>query len=456
MDTAKPRIAYLIADAQICGGVAVVCQHANRLARRGFDVCIVSTAGAERIDWFPGLRVPVHPLSRIPRGLDIGVATWWETAHDLHRMDIPRKCYFVQSDETRFYEEGRCEPIFARDTYRYGYEFFTEARWIVEWLKAEFGREARYVPNGIDLEIFHEDVPLAPRGKRPRVLIEGPADMPSKGVAEAFAAARGLGAEVWYANYRGVPDPSWRPDRYFHCVPMEEMRGIYSSCDILLKMSTVEGASGPPLEMMACGGMCVLARVTGMDEAIRDGENALVVDAGDTAGASAALKRLIGDPALRARLSAAGGETAKRLDWERSIDVLEEMFLSPPAPRGLEPGALRALVAEKESALVDAYACIKRRDQARAEEAAALWRERDDLARERNHLARERDDRAREWDELRRETEALRLDLNSIRLSKQWRIASAILDARRSPAALLRLPFRMIGIGFGRNGTRRG
>jgi len=436
MSTPKPRIAYLIADAQICGGVAVVCQHANRLSRRGFDVCIVSTAGAERIDWFPGLRVPVHPLSRIPRGLDIGVATWWETAHDLHRMDIPRKCYFVQSDETRFYEKGRCEPIFARDTYRYDYEFFTEARWIREWLKREFGQEARYVPNGIDLDLFHEDVPLAPRGERPRILIEGPADMPSKGIAAAFAAARGLGAEVWYVNYRGVPDPSWRPDRYFHCVPMEEMRGIYSSCDILLKLSTVEGASGPPLEMMACGGTCVLSRVTGMDEAIRDGENALVVDAGDVAGASAAVKRLICDSSLRARLSAAGRETARGMDWERSIDVLDEMFLSPPAPRGMEPGALRALLGEKEAALVDAYACIKRRDQARAKEAAALWRAHDDLARE-------RDARAREAGELRHE-------LNSIRLSKQWKISSALLDARGSFAGLLKLPARIMRIVLGR------
>ncbi|MEI6634043.1 MAG: glycosyltransferase family 4 protein [Chlamydiota bacterium] len=434
MRALKPKIGYFIAEAGICGGVAVVCQHANRLARRGFDVCIVSTAGAERIVWFPGLGVPVYPLSRVPRGLDIGVATWWETAHDLHRLDIPRKCYFVQSDETRFYAEGRCERIFARDTYRLGYEFFTEARWIREWLKAEFGQEARYVPNGIDLDLFHEDVPLSPRGERPRVLIEGPADMPTKGIPEAFAAARGLGAEVWYVNYRGEPDPAWRPDRYFHCVPMEKMRGIYSSCDILLKMSSVEGASGPPLEMMACGGTCVVTRVTGMDEAIVDGENALVVAPGDTAGAARAVKRLIDDPALRAKLSAAGRETARGMDWERSIDLLDELFLSPPrAAAGAAPDR-RA----RDEAMIEAYACF-RVEKARMAE-----------------LARERGLRAAEAAALREERDRLWNEVNSIRLSKQWGIASAILDARRSPAALLRLPFRMLGIGFGRSGARRG
>jgi glycosyltransferase involved in cell wall biosynthesis len=435
MGDRRPSIAYLIADAQICGGVAVVCQHACRLARRGFDACIVSTAGDDRIEWFPGLSVPVYPLSRAPRGLDIGVATWWETAHAVRRMDLPRRFYFVQSDETRFYAEGRCEPVFVRDTYRYGFEFITEARWIREWLRREFGREARYVPNGVDLAIFRDCAPLAPRGGRPRVLIEGPADMPSKGIAEAFAAARAAGAEIWYVNYRGVPDPSWRPDRYFYRVPMGEMGGIYSSCDILLKMSRVEGASGPPIEMMACGGACVVARVTGAEEAIRDGENALVVEPGDIAGAAAALKRLIGDPGLRERLAAAGRETAKMMDWERSIDLLEEIYLSPPPAETMDGTGFRALADAREEALVEACACVKALEAGRVREIAALWEK---------------------YDLLSRESAAARHELNSIRLSKQYRIAEAFLAARRSPAALLRLPFRALGIAFGRSGPTGG
>lgn len=404
MNGKKPRVAYLIASPQISGGVAVVCQHANRLARRGLDACIVSTAGADRIDWFPGLCVPVVPLSRVPRDIDIGVATWWETAWALSRMEIPRKCYFVQSDETRFYGPDRCERILARETYRLDYEFFTEARWIRDWLKREFGQEARYVPNGLDTDIFREAEPLAPRGGRPRILIEGPADMPSKGIADSFAASRGLGAEVWYVNHSGVPDPAWRLDRYFFRVPMEHMRRIYSSCDILLKMSTVEGASGPPIEMMACGGTAVVARVTGMEEAIREGENALVVEPGDVPGASRALARLLADPVLRMRLSAAGRETARRMDWERSIDLLEEIFLSPPVPLRRGPDVAARLLRDREAALAEACACLG----GRADE------------------------------------------MRSLLLSKQWRIASAVMEARRSPAGCLKLPARIMRIVLGR------
>ncbi|MEJ2745277.1 MAG: glycosyltransferase family 4 protein [bacterium] len=431
MGQKRPRIAYIIADAQLCGGVAVVCQHANRLACRGFDTCIVSTAGADRIDWFPGQSVPVYPLARIPSGIDVGVATWWETTHDLYRLDIPRKFYFIQSDETRFYDEGRYERIFARDSYRFDFECMTEARWIQKWLKDNFGKDAHYVPNGIDLEMFYKTEPLEPKGDKPRVLIEGPADMPSKGVAEAFQAVRGLDCEVWHVNYRGEPDPSWKPDRYFFAVPMAEMRRVYSSCDILLKLSTVEGSSGPPLEMMACGGTCVLGRVTGMDEAIVDGENALIVEQGDIEGARKAVKRLLDDRALRARLIARGMESVRNLAWEKSIDVLEKIFLSAAGPSHADRSPSKNLLREKETAFIDAYRCIKTVDKEREALKGRIACLDDGIA------------------SLKKEIDLKKHELNAVYHSKQWKIAEAIKEARRSLPALLALPFRILRIGIG-------
>ena len=93
------------------------------------------------------------------------------------------------------------------------------------------------------------------------------------------------------------------------------MPAIYRSCDILLKLSSVEGFFGPPLEMMACGGTAVVSRVTGFDEYIRDGENALVVEIDDKAGAIAALKKLVQDHDLRKRLSKNGIKTAESMSW---------------------------------------------------------------------------------------------------------------------------------------------
>jgi glycosyltransferase involved in cell wall biosynthesis len=431
MKNKKPKVAYIIADAVICGGVGVVCQHANRLARRGFETCIVSTTGDEKINWFPDQRVPVYPLSRIPGDIDIGVATWWETTHDLYGLEIPRKFYFVQSDETRFYEEDRFEKLFAYDSYWSDYEFMTEAKWIRKWLKDSFDREAHYVPNGVDLEIFHETKPLVPKGELPRILIEGPADMPSKGVAEAFRAVSGLKCEVWYVNYRGIPDPAWKVDRYFYRVPMSEMRRIYSSCDILLKLSTVEGSFGPPLEMMACGGVCVVARVSGMEEGIIAGENALVVEPGDLEGARDALGRLFDDETLRQKLIQQGRETVKRLDWEKSIDALEKIYLSHAPPGGGDLVSFqKRRMREKEEILIKAYDNLKamRKEMSAGESLFHQNIEKKDREIGRlTHLINRKSD-----------------EINSIYHSKQWKIAAAFKEARHSFKAFVKLPTRLV------------
>lgn len=441
MKNSMPKIAYIIADAPICGGVAVVCQHVNRLALRGFETCIVSVAGEDRIDWFPDQRAPVYPIARMPAGIDIGVATWWGTTHHLYRMNVPRKFYLVQSDETRFYAPGSYERLFARHSYWFDFEYITEARWIQGWLEKQFGHEAHYVPNGVDLEIFHPAEPIVPRGAKPRVLIEGPADTPRKGVAEAFSALHGLECEVWYINSQGTPDPSWKIDRYFHGVPMVQMKHIYSSCDILLKMSTVEGSFGPPLEMMACGGVCVVCEVTGVDEAIMPGENALVVAQGDIKGAREAVERLLRDRSLRQKLIERGKETVRRLDWEKSVDLLADIYRSPRVVDKEKRAAHRDRMMQEEAELtVDAYAELRKRD---------------DAVRERDYIIQDRERSIREnWkiiESARAEIAKLQHlindkndELNSIYYSKQWKIATAFKEARHSIKALLKLPFRII------------
>ena len=79
---------------------------------------------------------------------------------------------------------------------------------------------------------------------------------------------------------------------------------------------------------MACGGACVVGWARGYDEYIVPDYNALVVDPLDIAGARAAVKRLIEDQELRARLIRNGQETAAAWRWEPSIDKLEAYLLA--------------------------------------------------------------------------------------------------------------------------------
>lgn len=287
---------------------------------------LLSLQKPSSMDWFPSQTVPVVHIEDWKGSLDILVATSWGTAYYLPRIDATVKCYFVQSDETRFFPPESLWKHLASLTYYFGANYLTEARWIQKWLGENFGHAAELIPNGLDETIFFPDRPLKPRGPLPRILLEGAIALPYKGMAEAFETVATLDVEVWCVSSLGSPQKGWKCDRFFEQVPMVEMRHIYSSCDVLLKLSRVEGCFGPPLEMMACGGVTVVGKVTGYDEYIIDGFNALVVDVDDIHAAQEAVTRLITDASLRNSLIINGRTTAVKCNWEDSIERLERHF----------------------------------------------------------------------------------------------------------------------------------
>ncbi len=323
----SPTIVYVLPGTWIAGGIAVVLQQANRLQERGYRVFVVTQDLKRTIPWFSNQNVPVIPIQEIETllkdGIDILIATGWNSAPTVDLLPAARKLYFVQQDERKFYT-NRVQQLFVGSTYELPFEYVTMARWIQRWLRDEFRHDSKYVPNGLDRTIFQPSDPIEPRGKRVRVLIEGPIDIPFKGMADAYQAIRDLDCELWIVSGRGSLPSGWRCDRFFEGVPLDEMPKIYSSCDILLKMSTVESFAYPPLEMMACGGVPVIRRVSGIEEYAIDEENCLIVE--DIEGAKRAVSRLLADGELRKRLAANGLKTAQNWSWSQSIDALEHAF----------------------------------------------------------------------------------------------------------------------------------
>jgi FkbM family methyltransferase len=329
--TLPPKIVFVISGVGISGGIAVICQHANRLIKKGYDVLLVNESkDGNRPDWFPNLLADVVPVDRIGSTPDIAIATHWTTAHTVKNLPAKRKLYFVQSDETRFSPPGSPDRELARQTYTFDFEFVVIARWLQKWLKNSFGKTSFYVPNGVDPSVFYPDVPLSPKSDRPRILLEGPIDIPFKGMEDAFRVVDGVDCEVWCVSTAGRPKPGWKCDRFFDGATQETMRKIYSSCDILIKMSRVEGFFLPPLEMMACGGTVITGKVTGYDEYMKHGYNGLVVEQGDVEGARKKLRELLDNMDLLRALKRGGQETAKQWTWDHSSDKFEQV-ISPGA-----------------------------------------------------------------------------------------------------------------------------
>jgi len=328
--TFKKSVCYIIPTTNITGGVAVVCEHLNRLQKIGYKCLIASTDNKTDLSWFPNQAVKVIPLSNNRESIEkyhTVVATGWITAYELLLLNVKRKIYFVQSDETRFYPMGSYLKHRVKKTYFFPFEFMTEAKWIQAWLKKEFNKNSFYVPNGINTKIFYPDTPLEPKLKnKKRVLLEGAINLPFKNMALAFSVVKGLDCEVWCVSYDGHPDPSWHCDRFFEKVPMQKMRQIYSSCDILLKLSTVEGFFGPPLEMMACGGIPLVLKVTGYDEYIINNYNALVTESANIQSIQEKLKILLNNKVAYSNLLTNAQKTVKNMTWNKSIKLLTSIY----------------------------------------------------------------------------------------------------------------------------------
>ena len=99
--------------------------------------------------------------------------------------------------------------------------------------------------------------------------------------------------------------------RFLTDVPDRDLPALYNGAEVYLGVSRlmeqrVEGFGISLAEASACGVPVVAGRSGGIPEAVRDGETGVLVDAERPEAVAEALGRLLDDPALRARLGAAG------------------------------------------------------------------------------------------------------------------------------------------------------
>lgn len=95
--------------------------------------------------------------------------------------------------------------------------------------------------------------------------------------------------------------------------PREELPGVYREADaVVFPVEWPEPWGLVPLEAMALGRPVLATGRGGSGEYLRDGENALIFEAGSPTGLAASLRTLAGDAELRERLRRGGYETAAR------------------------------------------------------------------------------------------------------------------------------------------------
>lgn len=167
---------------------------------------------------------------------------------------------------------------------------------------------------------------LAARGRRFRVEIAGTG--PLAGALRSRVARVGLAERVVLHD---------------RLLLQEEISGFLARGHVFC-LPCVRGPDGDvdglPLVLLeaACSGLpLVSTRLVGIPDVVEDGVTGLLVAPGDPDGLAAALERLLGDPALRARLGAAARERAvTRFDAAAALDRLAARLTAaagaPPGP----------------------------------------------------------------------------------------------------------------------------
>jgi glycosyltransferase involved in cell wall biosynthesis len=346
------RVAFLLNDLQLSGGVGVVLQHARRLSQvEGWDVTLVLARDDDEPSWHGYEHLPhLHLRSRaeaLRETFDVAVATWWETTFTLFELTARRYAYFVQNLEDRFYTHEQADRLGAALTLDLPVTFITEAGWIVQTLAGlRPDAPCHLVRNGIDKRVFSIPETIAPAEVGPlRVLIEGSPTSWFKRVRDAVNAASAMRephhVTVVCADHGAIADlPA---DAVVGPLSHQQMADMYRGTHVLLKLSSVEGMFGPPLEAFHCGATCVVTPVTGHEEYVVHGYNGLLTDWDDLRGTARALDLLARDRPLLHRLRTNALQTAREWpDWDASSQAMATALKSIaelPQPNGTDSSA---------------------------------------------------------------------------------------------------------------------
>jgi glycosyltransferase involved in cell wall biosynthesis len=88
-----------------------------------------------------------------------------------------------------------------------------------------------------------------------------------------------------------------------------------------------EGTPVAIIEALAAGRAVVATRVGGVPDVIQDGQTGLLVPPGDPIALAGALERMAREPALRARLAAAGRRSvADRFGRQRLVRDIDALY----------------------------------------------------------------------------------------------------------------------------------
>jgi phosphatidyl-myo-inositol alpha-mannosyltransferase len=211
-----------------------------------------------------------------------------------------------------------------------------------DFVSRYFPGDYHIVPNGIDTHRFRPDHAAIPELRTPgwhTLLFVGRLEQ-RKGLPtllEAYAELRRRRANVrlvvvgdgpgrW--GYERFVESEAIPDVLFmgH-IPPESLPRCYASADVFCAPAVGRESFGIVLlEAMASGVPVLASAIPGFSQVVSQGENGLLVRAGDSSAWAESLDSILGDEERRVQMARAGLRTSQRYDWARIVDVVLDVY----------------------------------------------------------------------------------------------------------------------------------
>lgn len=326
------RIAYLMEDTALSGGIRVQLMQADALIARGHRVRLVTkglplTWRTSRAEW-----VYVDDFHQYDAGDDdFVVGTFWLTVEPAWKIAGSRAVHLCQGYEGGF---DAYAPIKDQidAAYRLPVPKLVVAKSLIPICR-QFIDDVTYIGQLVDDEFYRS---RTPRENEPmRVLLPGQSQGEMKGIDDGYGAA--AHARWFHQKFDLIRVSPWAPSREepldavqeFHVgLSTREMTRLMHSCDVVIGPNHREEGFGlPAAEAMASGIPTVLTSIPSYLSFDEKRDFALFAPEDNPVELGERLIELLSDFDLRERLRARGREVAEQWRGEQVAERLESFFL---------------------------------------------------------------------------------------------------------------------------------
>lgn len=332
----KLEITYIMVWTKVCGGSKIILEYANRLAKKGHKINIVTYD--EYPDWYElsdkinFVKVPENEdIEKYIPNSDVVVPTSWKCIRKAIKANKGPVAFFEQGG-SHLFEIDRLSEIKRKVVYdrmQLPPFIYTVSKYSAEKIEEIYGRRSSIIYNALESKIFY------PREKERNeneisITIVGSEDFKFKNVGEVLEVIRELKEKYQIKlNWITQTEPKINIEEGKNAIvnPEQKIIGdVLRNTDIYICNSEYESFGLPTLEAMTCGATVITTDTGGMRDFIIDRENALVIKHHNKEDMKEKIEMLINDKNLMHKMSQNGIATASKFNWDNTILSMEKYF----------------------------------------------------------------------------------------------------------------------------------